>query len=77
MSEYSSRSQDFKNFISSSIWADMVVDLQLQLEDVRDQLEDTGKTELEVSTLRGVAKCLREVLTLPERIMQNLLDDEQ
>ena len=79
MSEYISNEGAFRNFVESSVWKDMSYEINTRLEQIRDALESSGGDETLESTerLRGAAKAFRQVLAMPEDIMQNVIADRE
>lgn len=60
-----------KDFINSSIWADMKREVQVWLDDVRNQLEQETNIEI-YRRLQGNAEACRYFLGLPEVLVAAL-----
>ncbi len=84
MPEYKSSSRDFESFLRSSMWSDMVYDIEIMIEDLRDILENPSIVEdyrseddaIITAKRRGSLESLRQVLDMPKRIKENIEEDE-
>lgn len=68
--------REFQDGMSSPFWRNMERQLQVWLEDIRDNLEDPDNIYLErtLRRLGGNAEALRYVLKLPSITLANLED---
>jgi len=72
--DYSSSPEDFEDFVKGSVWADIVKELNLWLEDIHIVLEDPNG-DLEDKALHrlgGNAETIRKVHQMPEVIRDNI-----
>ena len=71
---------DLREFIRNSIvWADIKQELEIWLEDIRDQLENTnGSLSVRIlDRLGGNAESVRNLLALPDVMLETLELDEK
>ena len=66
-----------KDFFSGVIWQDIKDELNTWLEDIRNALEDPGKTLFmeDIKRLQGNAEAIRNVLTLENSLILNKEDE--
>ena len=66
-----------RDFVEGVIWKDIVDELSLWIEDIRDQLEDPGHELFpeDIKRLQGNVEALRRVLELPKNLILNLEDE--
>ena len=66
-----------RDFVEGVIWKDIVDELSLWIEDIRDQLEDPGHEFFpeDIKRLQGNVEALRKVLELPKNLILNLEDE--
>ena len=72
--EYHSSAQEFEDFVKSSIWADIVNELNLWLGDIHVALEDPNgdMEDKALHRLGGNAETIRKVHLMPEVIRDNI-----
>jgi hypothetical protein len=77
MSEYRSSEGMFKEFLKSSIWKDMVYELEQWMKDIHEMLEDAdGDLDFgKIKKLQGNIETLRNVKDMPQNILDNIRDD--
>ena len=77
MSEYRSSEGMFREFLNSSIWKDMVYELEQWMKDIHEMLEDAdGKFDFgKIKKLQGNIETLRNVKDMPQNILDNIRDD--
>ena len=77
MADYVSSAEDIKSFMDSSMWRDMEKEIELWIEKIRDSSESPKLHEDDKSddSLRGSAEALRDVLALPEVMIDNMMED--
>uniref|UniRef100_A0A6H1ZGX1 Uncharacterized protein n=1 Tax=viral metagenome TaxID=1070528 RepID=A0A6H1ZGX1_9ZZZZ len=71
-----SSSNQFEEFLSSTVWTDIKGELNIWLEGVRDGLEDTDSDEKDLFRNQGRAEAVRYLLSLPETIRDTILEDQ-
>jgi len=61
-------------FVTGSVWKDILNELAAQLIDTHEKLEDPGNefTDLEYATLRGRARALREIMQIPDTLIERV-----
>ena len=71
---YKSSVQDFEDFVKSSVWADIVEELNLWLGDIHVSLEDPNGNMRDklLHRLGGNAETIRKVHLMPEIIRDNI-----
>ena len=74
MREYYSSASAFEKFLRSNIWRDMQYELNIWLKDIHEKMEDP-ESDKYVYKLAGNAETIRNVLAMPETVMQNIIDD--
>ena len=67
----------FYEFLEGTVWADIKAELGVWLEGVRDGLEDTESNEKDLFRNQGRAEAIRYVMSLPETIRDQLIDEQQ
>jgi len=70
-------SGDWEAFGKSSIWADILEELHVWLEEIRSQLESEEIDLGLVKSLRGSAKAIRHVMELPGNLKELAIAREQ
>ena len=77
MSEYRSSEGMFREFLKSSIWKDIVYELDQWINDVHEMLEDAdGEFDFgKLRKLQGNIETLRNVKDMPQNILDNIKDD--
>ena len=66
----------FKDFLETTIWRDISSELKTWLEDIRDQLESLETDDSKkFYRLQGNSEAVRNMLRLPEQVLNNILDD--
>ena len=70
-------STDWESFKNSTQWQDICEEIDIWIEEIRNQLESEEVDLGEVKALRGSARALRHVKGLPENLKQLALDREQ
>ena len=77
--EYRSTPKMFEEFTKTSIWTDMKHELDKWLEDIRTILEDVeGDLDLGgLKRLQGSADAVRNMMNLPENVMENIEEDNK
>ena len=77
MSEYRSSEGMFREFLNSSIWKDMVYELEQWMKDIHEMLEDAdGEFDFgKLRKLQGNIETLRNVKDMPQNILDNIKDD--
>ena len=76
---YRSSADAFKEFEESSIWKDILSDLEEWLEGVHETMEDPEEnlTDREQAKLRGNAEAIRKFVLLPEVLHDNILAEKE
>ena len=74
---YKSSPKTFEDFLESSIWKDMLFEMGLWLDDIRDSLENTVGEEAkdELLRLQGSARAIRLMKALPSNVLDNIVED--
>ena len=74
---YRSSAQAFNEFMDSTIWEDMLQEMNAWLGDIHKGLEDVdGKaSDKDLHRLGGNAETIRNVMQMPETIRDNIKDD--
>ena len=74
---YKSSPKMFEDFLESSIWKDMLYEMDLWLDDIRDSLENTVGEEAkdELLRLQGSARAIRLMKALPSNVLDNIVED--
>ena len=67
----------FDEFLEGTVWADMKRELHIWLEGVRDGLEDKESDEKDLFRNQGRAEAIRYVMSLPETIKDQLIEEQQ
>ena len=76
---YRNSAEAFKEFEESSIWKDILEELDLWLGDVHETMEDPKGvlTDGQHAQLRGNAETLRKVEMLPAMVRENIIADKE
>ena len=76
---YKSSPKMFEDFLESSIWKDMLYEMDLWLDDIRDSLENTVGDEAkdELLRLQGSARAVRLMKALPSNVLDNIKEDRE
>ena len=77
--EYSSTALSFQDFMTSTIWRDIVYELEQWIKDLHKELESPDRTDdiRLVRQLQGNIEAVRKVLQMPQEIVENILIDSQ
>lgn len=67
----------FEKFLESTIWADIVYELHVWLDSVRDGLESVDTDEKELWRNQGRAEACRYFMSLPEVMRDSIIDDQE
>ncbi len=76
MAEYHSSAGAFEKFLRGNIWRDMKYELGVWLDNIHLEMENPGD-DRHAFKLAGNAETVRNVLAMPETVMQNIIDDSQ
>jgi hypothetical protein len=71
-----SSANQFVEFLDSTVWADIKSELNIWLEGVRDGLENPESDEKDLYRNQGRAEAIRYVLSLPETIKEQLIEEQ-
>jgi len=69
--------KELKSFEKSVIWADITGELEVWLEEIRDNLENEDIILEQVSALRGSARALRNVISMVPVLVENAEHDQE
>jgi hypothetical protein len=77
--EYRSSVSAFQDFVESSVWQDILHELDVWLEDSRNILESDEKApDIEtVKLVQGRVRAIREVKQMPYVIIENIKQDNE
>lgn len=77
--EYRSTALAFQDFLTSTVWIDIVYELTRWIEDLRRELESPDRTDDIglVRQLQGNIEAVRKVLQMPLEIAENIIIDNK
>ena len=67
----------FEEFLESTVWADMLYELHVWLDSVRDGLESVDTDEKELWRNQGRAEACRYFMSLPEVMRDSIIEDQE
>lgn len=67
----------FEEFLESTVWADIVYELHVWLNAVRDGLESVDTDEKELWRNQGRAEACRYFMSLPEVMRDSMIEDQE
>ena len=76
---YRSSSQAFDEFMGSTVWDDMVQEMQIWLDGLHLELENQGgeTPDRVLHRIGGNAQAIRVFMKMPEVIRDNIIDDRK
>jgi len=76
---YRSSARAFDEFMESTIWDDMVQEMNNWLGDIHKMLEDPGggADDKTLHRLGGNAETIRNIMKMPEVIRDNIIEDNK
>ena len=74
---YRSSARDFDELVRSTVWEDILREMDAWLEDIHEELEDSDRETPDkvLHRLGGAAQAIRRFKAMPEVIRDNIKDD--